>query len=107
MKSDDMFDLVVDLNDLCIENKENPFETTSQIWPFEYVSVPGAYASIMIRYRELTSDIDEEGARLTRQQVIELALNELESWLPALQSAIWALGKALEKEKAVQIEGNA
>jgi hypothetical protein len=31
----------------------------------------------------------------------------LESWLPALQSAIWALGKALEKEKAVHVEGTA
>ena len=107
MKSEEMFDLVVDLNDFSIENEENPFVTTSQIWPFEYVMVPGAYAGIMIRDRELTSDINEEGARLTRQEVVESALNELESWLPALQSAIWALGKALEKEKAVQVEGNA
>ena len=107
MTSDDMFGLVVDLNDFSIENKENPFVTTSQIWPFEYVTVPGAYASIMIHDRELTSDLNEEGAKLTRQEVIESSLNELESWLPALQSAIWALGKALEKEKAVQVEGTA
>ena len=107
MKSDDMFDLVIDLNDLSIENEENPFVTTSQIWAFEYITVPGAYSGIRIRDRELTSDIDEEGARLTRQEVIESSLNELESWLLALQSAIWALGKALEKEKAVQVEGTA
>lgn len=102
MKPDEMFDLVVDLNDLPIENEENPFET-SQIWPFEYITVPGAYTSIRIRDRELTSDFDEEGSTLTRQEVIKSSLNELESWLPAIQSAIWALGKALEKEKAVQV----
>jgi len=94
MKPDDMFDLVVDLNDLSIENEENPFVITSQIWPFEYITVPGAYASIIICDRELASDFDKEGAELTRQEVIESSLNELESWLPALQSAIWALGKA-------------
>lgn len=107
MKSDEMFDLVVDLNDLSIDNKENPFETTSQIWPFEFTEVPGAYASIRIHDRELASNLDKVGENLSRLEVIESSLNELEAWLPALQSAIWALGKALEKERAVQVAGTA
>lgn len=108
MDIDGMIDLTTELNDLTIDNEDNPFDNGAAPWPFEFYT-NNYWAGIRINRHELTYDFDEEGQKATKVEVLESALDELESWLPALQSAIWALGKALEKEKAkaVQIEGNA
>ena len=106
MDIDGMIDLTTELNNLSINNEDNPFDNGAAPWPFEFYT-NNYWAGIRINRHELTNDFDEEGKEATKDEILEEALDELEFWLPAVQSAIWALGKALEKEKAVQVEGTA
>jgi len=98
------FELMKELNELIL-SIDNPVETATD-WLFDYQTYSYNYISAETKNRV---DKQEEWLNLhqqpillgeeiqTEEETLEEILDELESWLPALQSAIWAV-KELKKE---------
>jgi hypothetical protein len=91
----DLMQLVDDLNKLNIDNSDNTFVTNPD-WNF-VLKIDNEYTSIELHGVEVLGEFHEDSTM--RSLYLEDIKNELESWLPALQSAIWSVGKLLKKEK--------
>lgn len=88
----ELMQLVADLNELNLENPDNS-NITSQDWPFIFSTGSPFDDEISLHGISLL----ENPSSLSKQEMLEEILDELESWLPALQSAIWAV-KELKKK---------
>lgn len=88
-----MFELVDLLNDLLLDNPDNPV-VTSEDWPFVF-ETDGDNADIKLHGQRIISTMYGPGEN--KKEWLEAIKNELRHWLPALQSAQWAIEKALEK----------
>lgn len=91
----ELLQLTEDLNNLNIDNPDNPIET-SQDWPFTF-SVGGDFSEIEL-FGEVLVQEEHDGVPVDRKNLLEEMKVELESWDFALQSALWSVNELLDKE---------
>jgi hypothetical protein len=90
----DLFQLVEDLNNLNLDNPDNPIDT-SQDWPFTF-TVCRDFSEIELFGENLVQEEHDEP--INRKDFLEEIRNELESWDFALQSALWSVNELLDEE---------
>jgi hypothetical protein len=90
----DLLQLVEDLNNLNLDNPDNPIDT-SQDWPFTF-TVGGDFSEIELFGETLVQE--EHDVVINRKDFLEEIKAELESWDLALQSALWAVNELLDEE---------
>jgi hypothetical protein len=89
----DLLQLTEDLNELNLDNPENPI-VTSQDWPFTF-TVCRDFSEVELFGETLVQE--EHDVPIDRKDFLEEIKDELESWDFALQSALWSVNKLLDE----------